>query len=58
VAATHDFSAHGAVIDAASLLLMEVFAEKGVHSRCAIGVSSLPRGVPVEIELSAIVGEA
>jgi enamine deaminase RidA (YjgF/YER057c/UK114 family) len=57
VAATGDFTAHGAVIDGASRLLVEVFGDRGAHARCAIGVASLPRGAPVEIELSAILGE-
>lgn len=57
VAATPDFTAHGAVIDGASRLLLDVFGEKGAHARCALGVSSLPRGVPVEIELSAVLTE-
>ncbi len=57
LAATPDFIAHGLVIDGASHLLMELFGEKGAHARCALGVSSLPRGVPVEIELSAILAE-
>lgn len=58
VAARSDFTAHGAVIDGASQLLMEIFAEKGAHARCALGVSSLPRGAPVEIEISAVLAEA
>ncbi|MCU0904120.1 MAG: RidA family protein [Tabrizicola sp.] len=48
----------GAVIDGASRLLVEVFGDRGAHARCAIGVASLPRGAPVEIELSAVLGEA
>ena len=54
VAATPDFVAHGKVIDAASVLLGEVFGPLGRHARLAVGVASLPRGVPVEIELTAI----
>ncbi len=59
VAAGADFSRHGAVIDAASELLRDLFPDRWEHARLAIGVASLPRGVPVEIELSALVeGEA
>jgi enamine deaminase RidA (YjgF/YER057c/UK114 family) len=58
VAATGDFTAHGTVIDGASRLLVEVFGDRGAHARCAIGVASLPRGAPVEVELSAILGGA
>jgi len=54
VAATPEFTSHGAVIDGASHLLMQLFGDKGRHARAAIGVASLPRGVPVEIELTAV----
>jgi enamine deaminase RidA (YjgF/YER057c/UK114 family) len=54
VAATPEFTRHGAVIDGASHLLMQLFDDKGCHARAAIGVASLPRGVPVEIELTAV----
>lgn len=58
VAGTPDFTAHGAVVDGASRLLVDLFGDNGLHARCAIGVASLPRGVPVEIELSALLREA
>jgi len=54
VAASPDFTRHGAVIDAASELLRGLFPDRWAHARIAVGVSSLPRGVPVEIELTAI----
>ncbi len=38
------------VINAASTLLGEAFGDKGAHSRSAVGSSSLPMGVMVEIE--------
>lgn len=38
------------VINGASALLGEVFGEAGRHSRSAVGSSSLPMGVVVEIE--------
>lgn len=56
VAATPDFTRHGAVVDGASELLRQVFPECWPHARIAIGVGSLPRGVPVEIELTARLG--
>ncbi|TMD54046.1 MAG: RidA family protein [Chloroflexi bacterium] len=37
------------VINAASDLLAEVLGEAGKHSRAAVGVAELPRGVSVEI---------
>lgn len=49
VAATPSFDAHPKVIDGASTFLSEVFGERGRHARAAVGVSSLPRGAPVEI---------
>lgn len=53
VAATPDFTRHGSVIDGASELLREIFPDRWPHARVAVGVGSLPRGVPVEIELTA-----
>jgi len=50
VNATPDFAEHSAVIDGCSDLFCEVFGENGQHSRTAIGVSSLPRLITVEIE--------
>jgi enamine deaminase RidA (YjgF/YER057c/UK114 family) len=44
-----------AVIDGCSDLLLEVFGERGVHARSAVGVAELPFGIPVEIELIAAV---
>lgn len=50
VNAAADFEDHPAVIDGASDLLVEVFGDKGRHSRTAIGAGSLPRGFAVEVE--------
>jgi len=49
VASRPDFDAHPKVIDAASMLLSEIFGEAGRHARAAVGVASLPRRSPVEI---------
>ena len=38
------------VINGASDLIGEVFGERGVHARSAVGVNALPLGIPVEIE--------
>jgi enamine deaminase RidA (YjgF/YER057c/UK114 family) len=52
VNATPDFGQHPRVINGASDLLVEVFGETaGKHARSAVGVGSLPSGVPVEIEM-------
>jgi enamine deaminase RidA (YjgF/YER057c/UK114 family) len=39
------------VINGASDLLVDVFGEKGRHTRSAIGMVALPGGIPVEIEI-------
>jgi enamine deaminase RidA (YjgF/YER057c/UK114 family) len=39
------------VMNGCSKLLVEVFGERGRHARCALGTSSLPRNIPVEIEM-------
>jgi enamine deaminase RidA (YjgF/YER057c/UK114 family) len=57
IAATPDFTQHGQVLDGASVLLRELFPNRWEHARSAVGVCSLPRGVPVEIELTAIVAD-
>ncbi len=50
VNATEDFTEHPAVINGCSDLLVEVFGERGKHARSAVGMQSLPFGIPVEIE--------
>ena len=37
-------------MNGASDFLVEVFGDKGVHARSAVGCNSLPLNVPVEIE--------
>jgi enamine deaminase RidA (YjgF/YER057c/UK114 family) len=44
------FTQQHLVINGASALLGEVFGDAGKHSRSAVGSSSLPLGVVVEIE--------
>ena len=39
------------VINGFSDLMVEVFGEKGKHARSAVGMASLPRNIPVEIEM-------
>jgi len=41
------------VVDGASDLLVRVFGERGRHARSALGTSSLPINIPVELELIA-----
>lgn len=53
VNSTPDFTQQPYVIDGASELLVELFGEKGRHSRCAVSAPSLPLDICVEIELIA-----
>jgi enamine deaminase RidA (YjgF/YER057c/UK114 family) len=46
-----DFYDHPKVINGASELLLEIFGEKGKHSRTALGAAALPLNVAVEINL-------
>lgn len=50
VNSTQDFPDHPAVINGCSDLMVEVFGDKGRHSRSAIGVANLPFNVAVEVE--------
>ena len=50
VNAAEDFGEHPAVINGCSDLLVDVFGERGKHARSAVGMQSLPFGIPVEIE--------
>ena len=46
------------VINGASDLFVEVFGDRGRHARSAVGMNSLPMGIPVEIEMIVEVGPA
>ena len=46
-----DFTGHPAVVNGASELLVELFGERGKHSRTALGAAALPLGVAVEINM-------
>lgn len=50
VNAAPDFTRHSEVANGASDLFVAVFGEAGRHTRAAVGTSSLPRGVAVEVE--------
>ena len=50
VACPADFTDHPNVVNGASDIMVEVFGEVGKHARAAVGMSSLPLGVPVEVE--------
>jgi len=51
VNAAPDFEDHPKVINGCSDLFVEVFGERGRHARSAVGMGSLPGGIPVEIEV-------
>ena len=51
VNAMPEFGHQPEVINGCSDLFVEVFGERGKHARSAVGLGSLPRGIPVEIEV-------
>ena len=48
---TPDFVEQPSVINGFSDLMVEVFGDRGRHARAAVGMTSLPRGQSVEIEV-------
>jgi enamine deaminase RidA (YjgF/YER057c/UK114 family) len=58
VNATSEFGHQPEVINGCSDLFVEVFGERGRHARSAVGMGSLPRGIPVEIEVIVEVAAA
>ena len=53
-----DFTDQPAVTNGFSDLMVEVFGDRGRHARSAVGMSSLPMGIPVEIEMVVEVADA
>lgn len=51
VASAPEFTGQPGVINGASMVLADIFGEKGVHARSAVGVAVLPLDSPVEVEL-------
>ncbi|MFE4609189.1 RidA family protein [Streptomyces niveus] len=51
VASASDFTGQPAVLNGASELFGQVFGDKGVHARSAVGVAVLPLDAPVEVEI-------
>ncbi len=58
VNAEPDFRDQPKVINGCSDLFVEVFGEAGRHARSAVGMGSLPNGIPVEIEAIVEIGGA
>lgn len=51
VNATADFNQHPSVINGFSDLILELWGpDAGAHARSAVGMASLPLGIPVEVE--------
>jgi len=50
VNAVPEFEDHPRVINGCSDLFAEVLGDRGRHARSAVGMGSLPMGIPVEIE--------
>ena len=51
VNAVPEFTDHPKVINGCSDLFIEVLGDAGKHARSAVGMGSLPMGIPVEIEV-------
>ena len=51
VASSPDFIGQPQVLNGASELLAEIFGDKGLHARAAVGVAVFPLDAPVEVEL-------
>jgi len=47
-----DYYDHPTVLNGCSNLLVEIFGEKGIHSRTALGAAALPFNVSVEINMT------
>jgi enamine deaminase RidA (YjgF/YER057c/UK114 family) len=58
VNAVPEFGHQPEVINGFSDLMVEVFGDRGKHARSAVGMGSLPRGIPVEIEVIVEIAEA
>jgi enamine deaminase RidA (YjgF/YER057c/UK114 family) len=54
VASSPGFTGQPAVLNGASEVLIAAFGDAGRHARCAVGVSELPLGAPVEVELTLL----
>ncbi len=51
VASAPDFFNQPAVMHGFSDLMVEVFGERGLHTRSAMGTNTLPNNIPVEVEV-------
>ncbi|CAD5992463.1 RidA family protein [Agreia sp. COWG] len=51
VASDPSFTGQPTVINGASEFLVDLFGDRGIHARSAVGVAALPLDAPVEIEV-------
>lgn len=51
VASAPGFTDQAVVANGASDLLVDIFADRGRHTRCAIGAAELPLNSPVELDM-------
>lgn len=51
VACEPKFTAQPQVVNGVSDLMVQVFGDKGCHTRCALGTNVLPTDIPVEVEI-------
>jgi len=58
VNAVPEFEDHPRVINGCSDLFVQVLGDRGKHARSAVGMGSLPMGIPVEIEVIVEVGSS
>lgn len=58
VACPPEYDGISRVADAASGLLVEVLGDRGRHPRSVLGMTRLPRGAPVMIDLEAAIASA
>lgn len=58
VNADPEFREQPEVMNGCSDLFVEVFGDRGKHARSAVGMGSLPRGIPVEIEVIVEINSA
>ncbi len=56
VASTPGFNDQAQVLNGASNLCFDIFGERGIHARAAVGVAELPLDSPVELEVIAEIG--
>ncbi len=49
--AVEEFRDHPSILNSASELIVRIFGDRGVHTRIAIGVSSLPLDSPLEMDM-------